>query len=320
MTLIGGLMVIGTVGFRLIEGWPLLDSLYMTVITLSTVGYGELRPLSDLGRLFTSCLILVGVGSLAYAATVTLEELLDREQINRRRRRRGIKRMNQHVIICGFGRMGETLYRQLEQRARQIVVIENKPECIQRLERLGVVYVDGDATEDDVLAAAGIERATGLATVLPRDGDNLIVTLTARGLNPRLTIVARASKTKNESKILTAGADRVLNPYRNGGRLMARQLLHPAVTEFIDVISEVGGEGLDLEEVQLQPGSSLAGVSLRDSPIRAEMNTIVVGVRRQDRPMTFNPSSELTPQVGDTLIVLGHRDDLQRLERLAAGR
>jgi voltage-gated potassium channel len=318
-TLIGSLMLIGTLGFRVIEGWSILDSLYMTVITLSTVGYGELRPLSDLGRLFTSGLILVGVGSLAYAATTTLEVLLDRKQAALRRLRKEIKRMENHVIICGFGRMGATLYAQLSARGQKIVVIDRTQETLQQLERLGAIRVEGDATDDETLKAAGIERAAGLAAVLPHDGDNLFVTLTARSLNPKLTIVARAAKTKNEPRILAAGADRVLNPYRNGGQLMARQLLHPAVTDFIDVISGEDEEGLNLEEVELKPGSSLAGVSLRNSPIRAEMDTIVVGVRRPDRELVFNPSSDVTPEVGDVLIVLGRRDNLLRLEGLAAG-
>jgi voltage-gated potassium channel len=311
------LMAIGTFGYTLIEGWPVLDSLYMTIITLSTVGFGEIRPLSPLGKFFTAGLILLGVGTLAYLATWTFEALIERRLLHWRRVQMGIKRIRQHVIVCGYGRMGATVCTHLMQRGVPLVVVERDAALTERLDQLGILHVMGDATDDSTLAGAGVERAMALAAVMPHDADNLFVTLTARKLNPELTIVTRASIDKNEPKMITAGANRVLNPYRNGGRLMVRQLLQPSVTEFIDVIS--GSEmKLSLEEVELQAASTLAGVTLREAPIRKEMDVIVVGVRRGEE-MIFNPPPDHAPQAGDVLVVLGRPENLRRLEKLAAG-
>lgn len=317
---IGALLIGGTLGYWLIEGWSPLDSLYMTVITVSTVGFGELRPLSPAGKLFTAALILFGVGALAYAASKTTESLLEHRVLHWRRLQREIKQMQDHVIVCGYGRMGTTVCEQLLARGVQVVVIDRNPELEEPLERARICLIRGDATDDAVLQRAGLGRASALAAVLPHDADNLFVTLTARNLSPRLTIVTRAAIEKNRSKMITAGATRVLNPYLSGGRIMARQLLHPNVTEFMDVITAHGEESaIGLEEVQLMAGSSLAGVMLRDAPIRKEMDLIVVGVRTPGEGMIFNPPHDLAPAVGDVLVVLGPRDNLRRLERIAAG-
>jgi voltage-gated potassium channel len=317
--LIGSLLVAGTLGYWAIEGWTPLDSLYMTVITLSTVGFGELRPLSPLGKVFTTGLILLGVGSLAYAAAKTSEALLERRVLYRRRLQREINRMRNHVIVCGFGRMGETVCGQLTARGVPVVVVDRDPPT-DRLEEAGILHIRGDATDDAVLQQAGVQRARALAAVVPHDADNLFIALSARGLNPELTIVTRASSEKNESKMLAAGATRVLNPFLKGGRLLVRQLLHPTVTEFFDVITGEGeGKALGLEEVQLQPGSSLAGVTLRDAPLRAEMGLMVIGVRRPGQQLIFNPPHDLAPQAGDVLVVLGPTEKLRRLEQIAAG-
>jgi voltage-gated potassium channel len=313
------LMAIGTIGYRLLEGWPLLDSLYMTIITLSTVGFGELKPLSPAGRLFTSILILLGVGTLAYTLTRTIEALVEQRLFHWRRVQMDIKRIKDHVIVCGFGRMGETVCAQLRQRQVPLIVIERDGTMSERLDQMGILHIVGDATDDAVLNAVGVQRAKALATVLPSDADNLFVTLTARHLNGDLTVVARASNEKNEPKMITAGANRVMNPYRSGGHQMARQLLQPSVTEFFDLITGGVDTGLSLEEVELQHGSSLAGVTLRDAPIRKEMDVIVVGVRRATEGLIFNPPPDLAPQAGDVLLALGRRENLRRLEQLAAG-
>jgi voltage-gated potassium channel len=311
------LMVVGTVGYTVIEEWSVLDSLYMTVITLSTVGFGELRPLSDLGKLFTSVLILAGVGILYYTLAKITEALVEKRLFHKRRVQMDIKRTSQHVIVCGYGRMGETVCSQLVERGISLVVVEKDAEQREPLDARGILHIIGDATDDSTLMEAGVQRAKALATVLPHDAENLFITLTARTLNNQLTIVTRASNQKNEPKMLAAGADRVLNPYSNGGRQMVRQLLHPSVTEFIDVISARGKTELSLEEVELQAGSSLVGVSLRDAPIRAEMDVIVVGIRRPTQGLIFNPPSDMAPQAGDVLVALGRIENLRKLEKLA---
>lgn len=314
------LMIGGTIGFTILEDWSLLDSLYMTIITLSTVGFGEIRPLSPAGRLFTALLILLGVGTLAYAATRMIEALLEQRLLHWRRMQMEIKRIRDHVIVCGYGRMGQTVCAQLISRSVPLVVVERDRAVAEQLDRQGILHLIGDATDDSVLLAAGLPRAKALAAVLPHDADSLFVTLTARSLSPEITIVARASNVKNEPKMVAAGANRVLNPYRSGGRQMARQLLQPAVTEFFDVLAGGTESGLSLEEIELQPESSLVGVTLRDAPIRREMDIIIVGVRRADRDLVFNPPPDLAPQAGDVLLALGRNENLRKLEQLAVGR
>lgn len=312
-----GLVVFGTLGYMAIEGWNPVDSAYMTMITLSTVGFSEVHSLSPLGKLFTSVLILLGVGTLAYTATRATEAILERGLFRRRRMNREIRNLDRHVVVCGFGRMGRTVVDQVRARGVPTVIVEKDPQICEQLLEDGIPHVRGDATDDASLVAAGTERARSLATVLQHDADNLFVTLTARKLNPDLTIIARSSSSKNDAKMLTAGATRVLNPYSNGGRLMAQQLLHPSVTEFIDAISTWGGADLGLEEVQVQPGSKLAGQTIRDAPIRAELDIIVVSVRGGDGATRFNPAPDLRLEAGDTLVGLGRRDNLRLLARLA---
>ena len=296
-----------------------LDSLYMTVITLATVGFEEVHPLSHAGKVFTIALILIGVTSLAYAAARITETLLEGGLLRRRRMLSEIRHLQGHVVVCGYGRMGGAVVRDLLAHGASCVVVEKDPERVKLLEGERLLHVVGDATDDECLVAAGVERAKALATVLPHDADNLFVTVTARSLNSALTIVARAGDEKNVTKLQKAGANHVFNPYQSGGRMVARQLLHPSVTKFIEVVSQGIDAALALEEVLLRPGSSLIGSNLREAPIRREMDIVVVGVRRRDGEFVFNPSPDLSLAEGDTLVALGRRENLVRLERLAEG-
>ncbi len=313
------LFVVGTLGFRWIEKIPWLDALYMTVITLSTVGFGEVRPLGPLGKVFTSVLILLGVGTLGLLASKVTEAAIGGRVFRRRRMIMENRRLTDHVIVCGFGRMGRSVTEQLEIFGTPFTVVEKDPARLEEVEDLGFPHIAGDATDDATLLAAGVERARALATVLPHDADNLFVTLTARNLNRGLTIVARASSEKNRPKLVSAGANHVFDPYQSGGRLLARQLLHPSVTAFMDLFTRRGEADLAIEEVEIAAGSPLAGVTLREAPIRREMDVIVVGIRRADRDLLFNPSPDVAPSPGDVLVALGRRENLQRLARLAEG-
>jgi voltage-gated potassium channel len=309
----------GSLGYHLIEGWPLADSFYMTVITLSTVGYGEVHDLSAAGKLFTTLIIFVGVGTLAYTAGRFTETVLERGLLRGRRKRMELKRLRDHVLICGFGRMGAVVCHELQTRGIPFVVVEKDPAVLEQLEALEYRLVAGDATDDDALVRGGVHRARAVAAALPHDADNLFVTLTARSLNPDITVIARSSHPKNDTKMIAAGAARVLNPFLSGGRLMARQLVHPSVTEFIEGITGPGSQ-LGLEELQIPEGSPLDGVPLRNTPIRKEADVIVVGVRGQDGLVRFNPSPDLVLRAGEVLIVLGTRENLRALERLAEPR
>jgi voltage-gated potassium channel len=312
-----GLLIFGTIGYCWIEGWSVLDGLYMTVITISTVGYGEPHVLSPAGKIFTGVLILVGVSCLAYIAARTTDVLLRPGRLNARNMRRRIERMQDHVIVCGFGRMGANVAERIRAQGVLVVVVDNDPAAIPLLEEAKFDYVSGDATDDSVLESAGLRRAMALATVLPSDSDNLFITLSGRALKPDLTIVSRSSNPANDRKMRSAGATRVLNPFEHGGLLMAQQLLQPTVTEFLDIVQRIETE-LDLTEVRIGPDSPLAGVALQDSPIRREHNVIVVGIRSENS-LIFNPPGETAPEAGDVLVILGRGDNLTLIRELAQG-
>ncbi len=326
LTRIAGILVailaVGTVGYRWIEGWSLEDSLYMVVITLSTVGYGEVRTLSPAGRVFTIVLIVAGVSLVTYAVGTISRMIVEGELqvlLGRRRAMTKIRRLKDHYIICGFGRIGSLVAQEFERRPLPFVVIErDEARVVQIPEHYPVVV--GDASEEAVLLKAGIERAKGLVAVLQSDADNLFVTLTARDLNPDLFILARYEEEKTETKLLRAGANKVVSPYIIGGSRMAMAVVRPNVIDFIELATTSESLGLQLEEVLIGEGSSLAGITLAESPIRSELDIIVVAIKRSSGHMEFNPSALSRPEPGDRLIVIGEREHLNRLEALAAGR
>ena len=314
-----GLLLFGSLGFVWVEGWNFFDALYMTVTTLSTVGYQEVHPLSPAGRLYNMGLILVGMGTLAYIITSLARVVVEgeiREVLGRRSLVKQIHKLKNHYIICGFGRIGEIIARQLQGRGVPLVIVENKPENLNRQEEAGYYVVAGDATREEVLLEAGIDRARGLVSVVSTDADNVYIVLSARSLNPALHIVARADEAEVKQKLLRAGADRVESPYEMGGRKMAGAILRPTVTTFMELAFTDELEW-SMEEIQVGAGSSLVGVALKDSGLRQKLDLILVAIKRMDGEMLFNPTLETHLLAGDTMIALGMRHNLQGLEELA---
>ena len=264
------LVVLGTAGYITIEGWSPLDSLYMTIITLATIGYREIEPLTTEGKIFTMILIVFGVTVVFWAVAALIEAFVSEEArhaLRRRRMDKFISKISGHVIICGFGRMGQQIAKDLQRAGRQFVVIEVNQEQIPKLVEWEIPFLEGNASDDEILLAAGIKRAKGLVTVAPRDEDNVFVTLTARGLNPDLFIVARSIMEPNEDKLRRAGANRVMSPYVLGGRRMSSAILKPQVLDFLDTVTHTEGMELEMVNLTVTAGSRFARAShpkLRD--------------------------------------------------------
>lgn len=312
------ILLLGSLGFVWIEGWNFFDALYMTVTTLATVGYGEIHPLDRIGRIYNMVLILTGMGVLFYLVSSLARVVVEGELhavLGRRKLIKFIKRLKNHYILCGFGRIGEIIAQQLRERGVSLVIIENDAALLARLEASGYNFINGDATREEVLIEAGIERAKGLISVVSTDAANVYVVLTARSLNPDLFIVARGEEEGSETKLLRAGADKVESPYRMGGQKMAHTILHPTVVTFMELAMKEGVEW-SMEEIVVGQSSPLLGVPLADSGIRQKLNLILVAIKRADGEMLFNPSHETPILAGDTLIALGLRKNLDALEEM----
>jgi voltage-gated potassium channel len=306
-----------------IEDWTLLDALYMTVITITTVGFQEVRHISPEGRVFTIFIIFSGVGIIAYILGMVAQAMVDiqvRSIIGRTKLGFRIRSLKDHYIICGFGRIGKIIARELKANHISIMVIENSKDSVQIFEQEDIPYITDDATSEDALIEAGVERAKGLISVVASDADNLFITMSARGLNPALFILARADEEHTEKKLMRAGANRVFMPYFIGGHKMAQTILKPAVTDFLDFTVNNREIGLEMGELEVNEKSRLAGCNLIDSGIRQEMDVIIVAIRKKDGLMEFNPSSQTLIEQGDTLIALGKSNDLNQLAGILSGK
>jgi voltage-gated potassium channel len=313
-------LVAGTAGYRIIEGWPLLDAFYMTVITITTIGFGEVRPLSDEGRVFTLAIIFSGIGMVGYAVITGTGMLIEGEIqkiLTRRRSMKSIQKLTDHFIICGFGRMGSFICRQLHERGIPFVVVENRPEIQDRIVEAGHLLSPGDATEEEVLLKAGITRARGLVSVLDSDAENVYSVLTARELNPDLEIIARAGEEAAHKKLLRAGASRVISPYQIGGMRMVMGILKPTVMSFLEVAMDHRQLDIELEEVRVAEQSTYSGKMLMDTDIRRELNLIIIAIRKADGKMVFNPGPQTVIEDNDTLITMGKRKQLAQFEQAA---
>jgi len=318
---LAGAILFGTIGFTLIEGWSPVDSFYVTIQTLTTVGYGDLPPKSSIGRVFAVLVMLIGVGGVALAASTIVQSVVQSELVSTFGQRRQSKRMSKlhnHYIVCGSGRVGSHLIRDLLRTNQPFAVIENEPQRAADFAARGVNVLVGDATLEESLREVGVDRARGLAACLPDDADNVYVVLTARDLNPNLHIVARAAEEQAESKLLRAGANHVIAPTIIGGHRMAVALTKPAVSEFMDSIT-ANELGLGFEQVEVEASSPLVGQELGTTPIRSELDIVIISIRRQDGETFFNPAGATEIKTGDILIAIGHAESLMKLNALTRG-
>jgi voltage-gated potassium channel len=316
--LLAAALLFGMAGYVLIEKWPLFDAFYMSIVTLSTVGFGEIHPLSRAGRVFTIFFILLGRGAETYLAIVFAQVIVVdplRDVFGRRRMEQELGRIADHYIVCGWGRMGKEIVRQIQRKGSGCVVVELSEENCRLLAEQQILHVHGDASDDAVLLDAGVERARGLICVASRDADNIFITLSARALNRKLLIVARSISGQDVHKLEIAGADRVISPYVIGARRMAAALFHPGVVDFLDL--EVRHEELEweLDDVTIGASSPLAGKTIGE--IREVAGCTVLAVRQgAARSFTRSPGVELRPSPGDTLICLGTPEQLAKLKSL----
>ncbi len=313
------IFIIGTLGFYLIEGWSLTESLYTTVITLSTVGYGDFYPQTAAGRLFTVILVIFGVGTMLYTIGLLTETMVDarfRSLMGRGKLEKMIKKLNRHYIICGCGRIGYLICKELSQEKIDFVVIDDNPEIIQKIQDEGFIYYKGDATQDKTLIAAGIKRARGIICALPSDAQNLYVILTAKELNPDIYVLSRSEEIESEHRLLRAGADRVISPYVLGGMRMAMAISRPAMLDFIEITTRRQSLELRMDEIDICEGSPVIGKSLEESEIRQRYGLIIVAVKKDSGQMIFNPMASYVISQGDKLIALGEDDNVTRFAQI----
>ncbi|MCX7678131.1 MAG: potassium channel protein [Spirochaetes bacterium] len=313
-------LLFGTLSYHFIEGMTLFESFYMTIITISTVGFSEIRPLSTIGRVITIIIISTGIIIGAYTIGTLLRLFIEGEisrTLGRRKVEKQIASLKDHYIICGYGRIGKLICQELAAAKVPFVVIENDPQAIEQLQKEKYLFLAFDATQEDALKSAGIMHAKGIVTALRSDADNVFITLTARGLRNDIYILARASEESSIIKLKRAGATRVDLPYTIGAKRMAQALIRPAVGDFIDLaIMDMDRElGLGMEEVIIRENSTLVGKNLIESNIRKDYGVIIVAIKRKNGLMEFNPASSTVLHAHDVLVVMGKKEDLLRMNR-----
>lgn len=309
----------GTAGYMVIEGSTFFDGLYMTVITITTVGYGEVVPLSHAGRFFTMGLLLVGVGFVLFLFGEVTDAVVEgglRRILGRNNMEKKVAGLRNHYIVCGFGRIGKVICKALHDNRLPFVVIEHDAQEVQQINDLGFLALEGNASSDETLLKVGIKQAKGLIAVVSSDADNVYIVLSARGLNPNLYIMARSSGAEGtETKLLRAGADKVISPYYIGAVRMAQMIMRPTVVDFLDLTVHGGELGLRLEELRVSEHSALANKTLMTSNIRKKHDLIVVAIKREHGEMLFNPMPDTEILPGDILVVLGEYKSIKELEQ-----
>ena len=310
--------MLGTAGYTLLEGWSLVESFYMTMITVTTVGFNEVREMSTTGRMFTVALMILGVGTLFYGiaiiAEVRFEERI-RQIFGRRKLVKELDRLENHHIICGYGRIGSTVAAEYARESLTHVIIESDESIISHLDQEGQIVILGDATLDETLAEAHVEKAKSLVCALATDAENVFVTLTARALNPNLFILSRAALESSIGKMEAAGADHVVSPYIMGGMRMAQSVLRPKLASFLDELTGHATTDLDFDEVTVPEGSNLVGMALRESKISQETGVYLFSIRHNSGEMRFNPGPDFEIQAGDHLYALGTPEEVESLRK-----
>ena len=309
----------GTLGFKLLTEWSWFESFYFTLITITTIGYTEPADLTENGRYFGTLLIVVGVGTLGYALSVAVQSVVSLEivsSLGKRRLMKELQELKDHYIVCGAGRVGRRIGQEIAARDLECVLIETE-DREETLESEDYRVLRGDATNEEVLKTAGIERARGIVCAVSSDPENLYITLTARDLNKDVYIVARANEESVIPRLTRAGADKVVSPVITGSRQMAQMLLKPAVADFIELASMAEQLNLEMEQIEIGPGSCLEGTTVQDAAVSTAFNVVVVAVQANDGEVVFNPGGARTLEPGDVLIVLGNHDDVKGLEKTA---
>ena len=310
------LPVFGAMGYSIVEGWSILDSLYMTIITLSTVGYGEINPLSTTGKIYTIGLILVSFGVVGYGVTNLVSFIMEgelRKVIQGKKMDKRIAKMSNHIIVCGGGNTGQYVAEEFTKTEKEFVIVEREPAVIESLAELGEIhYIQGDATDDTILKLAGIERANGLVSVLNDDKENTFVVLSARSLNPNLRIVARNIDESNIGKLERAGADQVITPNAIGGFRMASLMIRPSLVQFFDAMLNDRDAVIRLEELKVDDFKNLVDTTLLESEIRNRTGLLIIAIKRIHGEFVFNPEPRTVMQSGDVLLVLGTREQCRK--------
>lgn len=325
--LVGGLLIsslgFGTIGFMVVEGYPAFDAFYMTLITVATVGYMEIHPLSHAGRVFNSFLILFGVSAVFFgvgALTQTIIELELQDTFGKRRRKRVIDGLKDHYIICGFGRVGRHAAFELQRTGVPFVIIDRSEPRAEMARQAGMHVLVADSTRDESLRQAGILRARGLVSALATDADNVFVILSAKTLNPKLTVVTRASEEEAEQKLRLAGADTVFAPFSMAGHRLAQALVRPHVSTFLDFATTAMGLDVAIEQVEVARSSEVIAKSLKELHLSRDYGVIVMAIKKAGGEMLFNPPAESTIAAGDYLIAMGAIENLQKLEKLVTAK
>ena len=319
--ILASVVVIGTIGFVIIEEATLLDAFFMTMITISTVGYSEVFPLSEAGELFTVGLIVVGVGTLFYTAGAAIEAAFENLSGRRGQARmaRTIEQLNGHYIICGFGRVGSATWELMRDRGAEVLVVEGDPSAAQKARDEGALVLEKDATHNETLEEAGIGRASALIACVTADSDNLVIVLSAKALCPDLLVVARAAESESERKLFLAGADRVVAPQRVGAHRLASMAFQPELADFVDLVLQGNHVEFRVQQMQIGDECSLAGMSLREAGIRQRSGAMILAVQDETRRLFLNPDPDLVITPGQVMVGIGTNDQIDRLTVLMAG-